>query len=143
MSSGILSSSLLTFQFALGMVLVDVFKVFSLDSIPPRLWSRSQTFQFLILVSLEGFLGFHPGQSSAASSEQLVDIPFPHGGTHLQDPGLASLPQDVAGEAFSSGFYHFSPAEKKCENWSALGVGTAIRVEPIHAGSSFRPVLGG
>ena len=51
-----------------------------------------------------GFLGFHPGQSTAASSEQIVDIPVPHGGPHLQDPGLASLPQDVAGEAFQ-GFF--------------------------------------
>ena len=58
MSSGSLSSSLLTFQFALGMVLVDVFKVFSLDSIPPRLWSRSLTFQFLIMVSFEVFKVF-------------------------------------------------------------------------------------
>ena len=32
------------------MVLVDVFKVFSLDSFPPRLWSRTWTFQFLMVV---------------------------------------------------------------------------------------------
>ena len=48
----------LTFQFALGMVLVDVFKIFSLDIFPPRLWSRLQTFQFLIMVSLEVFKVF-------------------------------------------------------------------------------------
>ena len=51
-----------------------------------------------------GFPGFHPGQSTAASSEQIVDIPVPHVGPHLQDPGLASLPQEVAGEAFQ-GFF--------------------------------------
>ena len=48
-----LLSSPLTFQFALGMVLVDVFKVFSLARVPPRLWSRSPTFQFLVVVSME------------------------------------------------------------------------------------------
>ena len=41
-----------TFQFALGVVLVDVFKVFSLARVP-RLWSRSLTLQFLVVVSLE------------------------------------------------------------------------------------------
>ena len=46
-----LSSSPLTFQFALGVVLVDVFKIFSLDIFPPRLWSRSLTFQFLMVAS--------------------------------------------------------------------------------------------
>ena len=79
---------------------MDVFKIFSLDMFPPRPWSTSQTFQFLIMVSLEVFKVFHTGQSTAASSEQIVDIPVPHGGPHLQDPGLASLPQEVAGEAF-------------------------------------------
>ena len=43
---------------------------------------QSQTFQFLIMVSLEGFQGFHPGQSTAVSSEQIGDIPAPHGGRH-------------------------------------------------------------
>ena len=108
MSSGSLSSSPLTFQYALGVELVDVFKVFSLCSIPPRLWSRSQTSQLF----LEGFQGFHPGQSSAASSEQLVDFPVPHGGPHLQDPGLASLPHEVAGAAFQGVFSTF-PRRKK------------------------------
>ena len=70
-----------------------------------------------------GFQGFHPGQSTAASSEQIVDIPVPHSGPHLQDPGLASLPQEVAGEAFQGVFSTF-PGGKKCEDWSALGVGT-------------------
>ena len=51
-----------------------------------------------------GFQGFHPGQSTAASSEQIVDIQVAHGGPHLQDPGLASLPQEVAGEVFQGGF---------------------------------------
>ena len=59
-----------------------------------------------------GFQGFHPGQSTAASSEQLVDIPVPHGGLHLQDAGLASLPHEVAGEAFQ-GFFSTFPRRKK------------------------------
>ena len=68
--------------------------------------------------------------------EQPVDIPVPHGGPHLQDPGLASLPHEVAGEAVQ-GFFSTLSRWKKCEAWSALGVGTALRVEPIHANSSF------
>ena len=38
---------------------MDVFKVFALDSLfPPRLWSRSPTFQLLIMVSMEAFKVF-------------------------------------------------------------------------------------
>ena len=59
-----------------------------------------------------GFQGFHPGQSTAASSEQIVDIPLPHGGPHLQDPGLASLPQEVAEGAFQV-FFALFPVQKK------------------------------
>ena len=91
-----------------------------------------------------GFSRFSPRtEFSKRVSEQLVDIPVPHGSPHLQDPGLASLPHEVAGEAFQGVFSTFPRRNKKCEDWSALGVGTAPRVEPIHAGSSFRPVLGG
>ena len=57
------------------------------------------------LVSMEVFQGLHPGQSSTAVAEPIVDIPVPHGGQHLQDPGLASIPQEVAGEAFSRFFF--------------------------------------
>ena len=78
---------------------------------------------------------FLPGHFSSSSVEQIADIPVPHGGPHLQDPGLASFPQEVAGEAFQ-GFLALFPGGKKCEVGSALGVGTAPRVEPIHAGSS-------
>ena len=80
----------------------------------------------------EGSQGFHPGQSTAASSEQIVDIPVSHGGPHLQDPRFASLPQEVAGEAFQGVFWHFSPAGKKCEDWSAPGVGTGCGLYFIH-----------
>ena len=71
-----------------------------------------------------GFQGFHPGQSTAASSEQIVDIPL-QGGPHLQDPGLASLPQDVAGEAFQGFFFSTFPRRKKSaqigpHSWSEL-----------------------
>ena len=62
---------------------------------------------------LQGFSpGLVCGQSAAASSEQIVDIPVPHGGPHLQDPGLASLPQEVPGEAFQ-GFFSTFPRRKK------------------------------
>ena len=63
-----------------------------------------------------GLQGFHPGQSTAASSEQLVDIPVPHGGPHLQDPGVASLPHEVAGEAFQGVLSTF-PRPKKVRSW--------------------------
>ena len=59
-----------------------------------------------------GFQGFHPGQGTAASSEQIVDSPVPRGGPHLQGPGFASLPQEVAGEAFQRVFSTF-PWRKK------------------------------
>ena len=59
-----------------------------------------------------GFQGFHPGQSSTADAEQIVDTLVPHGGRHLQDPGLASVPQEVAGGEVHIVFSHFSPAEK-------------------------------
>ena len=113
MSSGSLSSSPLTFQFALGVVLVDVFKIFFLDSIPPRLWSRSPTFQFLIMVSLEVFKVF----------------------THR-------FLKKLLGKRFK-GFLAFFPGGKKREGRSALGVGTECGLWFIHAAGSFRPVLGG
>ena len=59
-----------------------------------------------------GFQGFHPGQSSTAVAEQIVDIPVLHGGLHLQDPGLALLSQEIAGEAFQTVFSTF-PRRKK------------------------------
>ena len=60
-----------------------------------------------------GLQGSLPGQNSAAFSvEQNVDIPVPHGGPHLHDPGLASLPQEVGGEAFQGVFSSF-PRPKK------------------------------
>ena len=52
-----------------------------------------------------GSQGFHPVQSSTAVAEQIVDIPVPHGSRHLQDPGLASLPSEVAGEALQGFFF--------------------------------------
>ena len=59
-----------------------------------------------------GSQGFYPGQSSTAVAEQIVDIPVPHGSRHLQDPGLALLPSEVAGEAFQGVFSTF-PRRKK------------------------------
>ena len=85
---------------------MDVFKVFSLARVPPLLWSRSPTFGVY-----GGFQGLHPGQSSTAVAEPIVDIPVPHGGQHLQDPGLASIPQEVAGEAFQGFFLALFPGK--------------------------------
>ena len=67
-------SSPLTFQFALGVVLLDVFKVFSLARIP-RLWSqdrvqqqtksKSLTFQFRTVAATSKVLVWHRHFSSA------------------------------------------------------------------------------
>ena len=78
---------------------------------------------------------FHTGQSLTAVAEQIVDIPVPHGSRHLHDPGLASLPPEVAGEAFQEVFSTF-PRRKKCAGGSALGVGTECGLYSIHAASS-------
>ena len=113
MSSGSLSSSPLTFQFALGMVLVGRLQGFLPGQFSSSSVSRSQTFQFLIMVSLEVFKVFTQDRVQPASSEQIVEFPVPHGGPHLQDPGLASLPQEVAGEAFQVEFLALFPRSKK------------------------------
>ena len=85
----------------------------------PRQYSSSSVEQIADIPvphhGIFGFQGFHPGQSSAASSEQLVDIPIPHGGPHLQDPGLASLPHEVAGEAFQGVFSTFLRRKKSAK----------------------------
>ena len=93
-----------------------------------------------------GLFSLHPGQSStafggaehrfpAATAEQIVDIPVPRGGR--QDPDLPSAASSsgLPGTA-NQGFFRTFPVGKKCAVWSALGVGTAPRVEPIHAGGS-------
>ena len=72
--------------------------------------------------------GFLRGQSSKGV-EQIVDIP----GGGLDRPGQRSSSADGLGEGF---FRTFPQNIKKCEVGFALGVGTAPRVEPIHAGCS-------
>ena len=84
-----------------------------------------------------GLQGSRARQNSTATDvEQIVDIPARRG---LPDflPGQSStatsssrLPDD-ADEGFQ-GFFALFPVGKKCEVGSALGVGTASRVEPIH-----------
>ena len=71
-----------------------------------------------------GLQDFRPGQSSSASS---------------------SSPAGVRGSADGlwKGFFALFPKLKKCEVGLALGVGTAPRDEPIHAGSSCGRVVGG
>ena len=93
-----------------------------------------------------GLQGFSSGQSSTASPskkriserivEQIVD-PVSRGGL----PGSSSShsptgDEERADEPGKGGFSHFSPKSKKCEVGLALGVGTALRVEPIHASCS-------
>ena len=68
-----------------------------------------------------GSQGFHPGQSSTAVAEQIVDTPVPHGSRHLQDPGFATLPSEVAGEAFQGVFSTFPRRKKSAKMGSHSG----------------------
>ena len=91
-----------------------------------------------------GLLGLHPGQSStafggaryfpAATAEQIVDTPVPRGGGV---PHPASSSSGLPGTANQGVFRTFPQFFKKCDVGLALGVGTAPRVEPIHAGGGF------
>ena len=74
-----------------------------------------------------GLHGLHPGQSSTAfgepdhripaTAEQIVDIPVLRGAPHdfHQDPLSAAGSSDLPDTANQSGFWHFSPDEKKCK----------------------------
>ena len=81
-----------------------------------------------------GLQGLSQGQDSTAfGGAQLVDIPVPRGGgLHRLRPGQVSSPSSSVNDAFTWGFSHFTPKEKKCQVGSALGVGTGRGVEPIH-----------
>ena len=77
---------------------LEVFTVFTQDRAIPLLRSRSLTIQFHV-VALMNVFKVLPGQSSAASSEQTVHIPVPHGGRHYLHPPSAadfSNPPDTA-----------------------------------------------
>ena len=91
-----------------GVVLVEVFKIFSQNRIQQRLWSRSLIFQLA-----EVFQIFSRAR-----------VLLPH--------RVVCVTMQMR---ILQGFSHFSPFEKKCEVGLALGVGTASRVEPIHAAS--------
>ena len=92
-----------------------------------------------------GLQGFPPGQNSAALHvEQPVDIPVPQGrggvgargglqGFAGQSSTASSSRVGAADGAGQGVFRTFPQIKKKCEARSALGVGTAPRVEPIHA----------
>ena len=100
-----------------------------------------------------GLQGFSSGQSSTASPsskkriserivEQIVD-PVSSGRLHGSLPGQGSSSshspagvEDRADEPGEGFFRTFPKNLKKCEVGFALGVGTAPRVEPIHAGCS-------
>ena len=100
-----------------------------------------------------GLQGFSSGQCSTTTPsskkriserivEQIVD-PVSRGGLPGYLPGQGSSSShspagveeraDEPGEGF---FFALFPKIKKCEGGFALGVGTAPRVEPIHAGCS-------
>ena len=92
-----------------------------------------------------GLQGLHPGQSSTAFPEQIVDVPVLRGGSHdfHPDAGSAALSTEPSEEAFQCVFSTSSPAEKSAPFGPHLGVATGCGLEFIHAACSFRPVLGG
>ena len=85
-----------------------------------------------------GLQGFLPEQNSATVVEQIVDIPARRGLSGFlpgQGSSSSSRLRDDADEDFTGVFRTFPRSKKKCEVGLALGVGTASRVEPIHAAS--------
>ena len=78
-----------------------------------------------------------PVQNSAAVVEQIVDIPARRVPGFLSGQGSASSSSRLhdAADEILQGFFALFPFGKKCEVGLALGVGTAPRVEPIHAAS--------
>ena len=76
-------------------------QVFSLDSIPPRLWSRSLTFQFLMVARISNIMVSH------RFLKKLLWKRF-------------------------KGFLALFTGGKKCEDWSAPGVGTGCGLYFIH-----------
>ena len=87
-----------------------------------------------------GLQGSLPVQNSAAVAEQIVDIPARRSlSDFLQGQGSSSSSssrlRDDADEALTEVFRTFHRSKKKREVGLALGVGTAPRVEPIHAAS--------
>ena len=119
------------------------------------LWSTTSTFQFLVVVE-DQVLVFKvvpldsvqqrrlPSKKRISERivEQIVD-PVSSGRLHGSLPGQGSSsshsPAGVEERADEPGegvFRTFPQNKKKCEGGFALGVGTAPRVEPIHAGCS-------
>ena len=102
----------LTFQSALGLVLVDVLQ----DFLPGHFSSSSVEQMVDISVPhrgiLGGFQGFHPGQSKAASSEQLVDIPVSHVACISKILISHRFLMKLLVKRFKGFFSHFSPAQE-------------------------------
>ena len=66
----------------------------------------------------EGLQGFPPEQSSAASSEQTVHIPVPHGGRH--DLSLSAADFSNSPDTADYGFFRTFPRYKKVRRSCAL-----------------------
>ena len=111
-------SSPLTFQFALGVVLVDVFKVFSLARVP-RLWNKSPTFQFLIMVSMEVSKVFTQDRVQQGVRSRSLTFQFFMVACTSKIRVSHRLPKQLLEK-------HFCRAEKKRAVGSALGVGTVV-----------------
>ena len=98
------------FRVVVGVQAVAVFKVFSQNST-----ASSPEQIFGITVRSGGPQGFHPGQSSAALAEQIVDFHVPGGSPH-PDPGLAASSAVSRDEAFQQFFRTFPQSQKSAES---------------------------
>ena len=106
-------SSPLTFQFALGVVLVDVFKVFSLARVP-RLWSRSPTLQFLVVVSMEVSKVFTQNRVQQQSQSKSLTFQFRTVAASPRSWSRIVSSRSCWGSV-SRGFSHFYLAEKSAQ----------------------------
>ena len=112
-----------------------------------RVFCRTLTLQFQVVAFREVFKVFPMNGVQQCLVEQNIDFQqrlpsrtltfqFPEGSLHgLSVSGSSSssaVSRDVRGDGF---FSYFSPGLKKCDNTSALWVGTAPALEPMDAGA--------
>ena len=139
---GTAGGSAYAFQFALGVVLVDVFKIFSLDIFPPRLWSRSQSFQFLIMVFLEVSKVFTQHRVQQRVRSRSLTFQFLMAARISKILVSHRFLKKLLEKRFK-GFLALFHGGKSAKIGPHSAVGTECGLWFIHAARSFRPVLGG
>ena len=101
------------------------------------LWSRTSTIQLLAVELVEVFLVFSPRTELLSDCRAGGLQDFRPGQSSSSSSHVPAHAYDALDAPCDGGFSHF-PKIKKREVGSALGVGTAPRVEPIHAASLCR-----